>query len=58
MPTKVDPENCDGCAACKDACPSDAIDMVDGKAVVKDDDCIDCNACVDACTTGAMKPAE
>lgn len=58
MPMKADHELCDGCADCKDVCPTDAINVDSGKAEVDPDTCIDCNACMDACTKSAMKPAE
>jgi ferredoxin len=53
MPAKVDAEKCTGCEACVDACPSDAIEMKDGKAVVNDN-CIDCGVCVDECPVEAI----
>lgn len=55
MPAIVDIEKCDGCESCVESCPSEAIHMEDGHAVVKQEECIDCNACEDACTTGAIK---
>jgi Fe-S-cluster-containing hydrogenase component 2 len=54
MAAVVDQEKCTGCAKCVDACPTQAVSMVDEKAVVKEDDCADCAACVDACESGAM----
>lgn len=54
MPAIVDKEKCEGCGDCVDACPSNAIEMVESKATIKTDDCIDCGACVDACPTQAI----
>jgi len=54
MPVKIDREKCTGCESCVEECPSEAIKMVDGKAVVDADACIDCGACVDACPVEAI----
>jgi len=52
---KVDKDNCTGCEACVDACPADAITMVDDFAVINPDKCTECNACIDACPAEAIK---
>lgn len=54
MPVTIDQEKCDGCECCIDECPSDAIELVDGKAHLKEDDCCDCGSCVEVCPTGAI----
>ena len=54
MPASVDTEKCTGCESCVGECPSDAISMADGKAVVSEDACIDCGACIDACPVEAI----
>ena len=54
MPAKVDQETCTGCGACVDACPREAIEMVDGKAVIDPDKCVDCGVCVDECPVEAI----
>jgi ferredoxin len=54
MPAKVDKEKCTGCETCVEECPSEAISMADGKAVVDVDTCIDCGVCVDACPVEAI----
>jgi len=54
MPAIVDPEKCEGCKDCVDACPTEAIVMKDDKAFVIEDDCADCGNCVDECPTGAI----
>ena len=56
MAAKVDPEKCEGCGDCVEACPSDAIKVVEKKAVVQEADCIDCSACEDACPQKAITP--
>ena len=54
MPAEVDSAKCTGCESCVSECPSDAISMVDGKAVVSEEACIDCGACIDACPVEAI----
>lgn len=54
MPAKVDKDRCTGCESCVEECPSDAISMVEDKAVVNPDTCIDCGVCVDACPEEAI----
>lgn len=54
MAAVVDGEKCSGCGECGNACPSDAIKIDDGKAVVIEENCLDCAACVDACPNEAI----
>jgi len=54
MAVTIDKETCTGCSACVDACPSEAITMDNGVAVVDEDTCIDCMACVDECPVEAI----
>jgi ferredoxin len=58
MPAYVDLERCDGCGNCVDACPTESISLVEGKASVDPDDCIDCWSCIDACPNDAIEIAE
>jgi len=48
--------SCRGCMmhACKDACPKDAISIVDHHAVVDKSKCIECGKCVKACPYTAL----
>ncbi len=55
MPALVDQSKCTGCEACVDACPTEAIAMVDGKAFVTADECTDCEACVEECPEDAIQ---
>ncbi len=57
MPVAVQTEKCDGCGTCQENCPSDAIHLVDKKAVVVPENCIDCNLCQDACPPQAISAA-
>jgi len=54
MPAKVDEEKCNGCESCVEECPSEAISMVDDKAVVDLKECVDCGVCVDVCPAEAI----
>jgi ferredoxin len=54
MPAKVDKEKCTGCETCVPECPSDAIKIVNEKAVVDTDACVDCGVCVDTCPVEAI----
>ncbi len=52
---KIDPEKCNGCGLCVDACHEGAIGMVDGKAVLlRDDYCDGLGDCLPVCPTGAI----
>jgi len=50
----IEQKLCVGCAACLKACPYDAIDLIDRKAILNDS-CIHCGACVDACKFKAIR---
>ena len=54
MAATVDKEKCDGCESCVEECPSEAISMVDNKAVINAETCVDCGVCVDACPLDAI----
>ena len=54
MPAIVDSSTCTGCGACVDCCPSEAIEMQDGKAVIDAEKCVDCGVCVDECPVEAI----
>jgi ferredoxin len=51
---KVDSAKCTGCGTCVDVCPSSAISMVDGVAVINPDDCVECGSCASECPSEAI----
>lgn len=51
---KVDIEKCTGCATCVDVCPSEAISIVDGHAVIDADECAECGSCAAECPEEAI----
>ena len=48
MAAKIDKDTCTGCEVCVGVCPTEAIAMKDGVAVVSVSEgaCVDCGACV------------
>lgn len=45
----LDTKKCRGCTACVKACPTEAIRVTRGKAVILEERCIDCGHCVRVC---------
>ncbi|HEX9021247.1 MAG TPA: 4Fe-4S binding protein [Nitrospirota bacterium] len=54
MQYRVSENVCTGCGTCLDVCPTEAIKLQDGRAVITID-CIDCGACPRVCPEGAIK---
>ncbi len=54
MAVTINEETCVGCAACIETCPTEALSMVDDKAVVDAEACVDCGACIESCPTEAI----
>lgn len=48
-------EKCKGCTTCLRHCPTEAIRVRDGKAVINPDRCIDCGECIRVCPNKAKK---
>jgi len=51
----IDDEECDVCKACLDACPNDALRLMDGRIVHIPAHCEFCGICVSACPTRAIE---
>jgi electron transfer flavoprotein alpha subunit len=47
---------CSGCGTCQDVCPTEAIKIQDGHAIITIE-CVDCGACPRVCPEGAIKQA-
>jgi len=58
MVVKVDKDLCVGCETCIDECPSEAITMKEGVAVIDKEKCVDCNTCIDCCPSAAIAPED
>ncbi|MFN2118773.1 MAG: 4Fe-4S binding protein [Anaerolineales bacterium] len=56
MRIQVNPELCDGCGACVQACESGALRMSGGVAVLDENACTECGDCVNVCLIGAITP--
>lgn len=46
---------CTGCAKCYESCPTNAISMSGGKAIINNDKCIECGECFRSCEYDAIK---
>ncbi len=51
----LDISKCKGCTNCIKRCPTEAIRVRDGHAVIKEDKCIDCGECIRLCPYQAKK---
>jgi iron only hydrogenase large subunit-like protein len=52
----IDTEKCDGRMKCMRVCPTQAIRVRNGTALILDDKCIDCGECLTECPNGAIIP--
>lgn len=50
---KLDRDNCKGCTNCIKRCPTEAIRVREGKAIIIEDRCIDCGECIRMCPNRA-----
>lgn len=53
----LDEQKCNGCTTCLKHCPTEAIRIRNGHAVISQERCIDCGECIRACTHNAKKAA-
>ena len=53
--TSIEAHLCNGCGLCVKVCPSDTIEMKDGKAVATGEHSLGCDHCAAICPTGAIK---
>ncbi len=51
----LDVSRCKGCTNCIKRCPTEAIRVRDGHAIIKEDMCIDCGECIRLCPYQAKK---
>ncbi|MBE6816867.1 MAG: 4Fe-4S dicluster domain-containing protein [Ruminococcaceae bacterium] len=51
----LDSSKCTGCTTCLKHCPTEAIRIKDGHAVIDDNRCIDCGECIRVCPHNAKK---
>jgi NAD-dependent dihydropyrimidine dehydrogenase PreA subunit len=51
----INQELCDGCGACVEACPNEAISVLDGKAGIDELLCTSCESCASLCPVGAIQ---
>ena len=51
----LDVSRCTGCTMCLKRCPTEAIRIKDGHAVINPDRCIDCGVCIRDCPNNAKK---
>ncbi len=52
----LDISKCKGCTNCIKRCPTEAIRVRDGHAIIKEEKCIDCGECIRLCPYKAKKP--
>ena len=51
----LDESKCTGCTTCLKHCPTEAIRIKNGHAVINPERCIDCGACIRYCTQKAKR---
>ncbi len=50
----IDRARCIGCGECEEVCPYNAIEVIDGDAVINPGLCHQCNRCIETCPEGAI----
>ena len=51
---KIDDDICIGCSHCMNSCPTEAIRVWNGKAIIDEDQCVDCGECERVCPVKAI----
>jgi len=51
---QIDKEKCIGCSHCMRGCPTEAIRVWNGKAIIDDEKCVDCGDCFRVCPVKAI----
>jgi iron only hydrogenase large subunit-like protein len=51
---KISDDLCIGCSHCMNVCPTEAIRVRDGKAILYENRCVDCGECFKACPVSAI----
>ena len=51
----LDRQKCTGCTTCLHHCPTEAIRIIDGHAVINQERCIDCGECIRNCQNNAKR---
>ncbi len=54
MPLFIDEKECTGCDICVPICPSQAISIINNKAVIDHNKCKECLLCMDECPANAI----
>jgi iron only hydrogenase large subunit-like protein len=52
---EVETDKCTGCMQCMRACPTEAMRIREGKALILEDRCIDCGDCIRVCPARAVR---
>jgi uncharacterized Fe-S center protein len=52
---EIDHAKCNGCGTCKNVCPNNLPEIVNGKAAITSDVCMRCPICKSECPTNAIK---
>ncbi|MCK4337879.1 MAG: 4Fe-4S binding protein [Candidatus Aminicenantes bacterium] len=53
---RIEEDKCNGRMKCMHVCPTQAIRVRNGKAIILEDRCIDCGECITICPEGAIVP--
>ena len=57
MMIRIDGSRCNGCGICLEYCPTGAIRLVGGRAVIDEKECRSCGMCLQVCPVGAITEA-